>query len=322
MNGLYSNAEKGEDAKERKGRLLRAFVGAVALLGGAFVVGCDASVGNVETPSATRVRLTVLEDALESARNEQARIAAATTKLESEARRTRLEFRRAFFRLEPDERDVLLEDMLCGELSAELRKRPDAATAFAKQSEWFEIECERKKALKLSERFAAEIARAESERTRWARRLELEETLAGVGEELDAENGSVELIAVVERLRALTEEVVAGVERPFDAISPEEVLAFEETKENAFETLVGGENGANETTREAAGIPELPTFDPDELAEETPSARKLFESQGAEIVDAANREIQNALDAGATDVAFAATLDAAAKLVELAETLG
>ncbi|MBQ6829475.1 MAG: hypothetical protein IJO46_15800, partial [Thermoguttaceae bacterium] len=177
-------------------------------------------------------------------------------------------------------------------------------------------------------------------------------------EELDAEGGSVEAVAVADRLRALTEDAASDAERPLDAISPEEILALEEAKESAFAKLVGvdgaenseageenavaqsggkgkegkdgkrRENGGNEesgekkATRETAGIPALPTFDPRAVPDDAPVAKRLFESQGKKIVDAANREIQNALDAGATDVAFAATNDAAAELVELAETLG
>lgn len=364
MNGEYSNAENGgQDAKKRKRRALwafGAFVGAVALLGVALVVWRVASVseGEPTSPSSTQARLTALEDALASARTERARIDALATKREGEARRLRSEFRRAFFRLDADERAALVEEMKDGGLSPESSERPEAATAFAKQREWLEVERERAALRKLSERFDAEIARAESERARCARRLESEETLGAAVEELDAEGGSVEAVAVADRLRALTEDAASDAERPLDAISPEEILAFEEAQETAFETLVGadgaenseageenavaqsggkgkegkdgkrGENGGNEengekkATRETAGIPALPTFDPGAVPGDAPVAKRLFESQGKKIVDAANREIQNALDAGATDVAFAATNDAAAELVELAETLG
>lgn len=340
MDDEYLNAENdGQDAKKKKKRLLWAFVGAVALLGVAFVVWRAASVSEVEPspPTATRARLTALEKALESARNERERIDALATKRESEARRLRLEFRRVFFRLDVDERAALVDEMKRGALSPDSSERPEAAQAFAKQSEWLEVERERTALRKLSERLDVEIARAESERARWARRLESEETLGAAVAELDAENGSVEAVAVADRLRALTEDAAADAERPLDAISPEEILAFEKTKESAFETLVGGENveenavaereesgdgEKNKATRETAGIPELPKFNPKKLASDAPVAKRLFESQGAKIVDAANREIQNALDAGATDVAFAATNDAAAELVELAETLG
>jgi hypothetical protein len=344
MNEEYSNAANdGQDAKKGKRRALWALVGAVALLGVALVVWRCASVGeSVPTaPNSTQARLTALEKALESARTERGRIDALATKRESEARRLRSEFRRVFFRLDADERAALIEEMKSGSLSAESNKRPEAATAFAKQSEWFEVERERTALRKLSERFDAEIARAESERDRWARRLESEETLGAAVEELDAETGSVEAVAIADRLRALTEDAAADAERPLDAISPEEILAFEKAKENAFETLVGGENGGengeenaiaenegsgkdggNKTTREAAGVPELPKFDPESQASDAPVAKRLFESPGAKNLDAVNREVQNALDAGAIDVAFAATNDAAAELVDLAETLG
>ena len=343
MNDEYSNAKNdGQDAKKGKRRALWALVGAVALLGVAFVAWRVATVSDVEPspPNATRARLTALEEALESARSERGRIDALATKRESEARRLRLEFRRVFFRLDADERAALVEEMKNGALSPESSERPEAATAFAKQSEWLEVERERAALRKLSERFDAEIARAESERARWARRLESEETLGAAVAELDAENGSVEAVAVADRLRALTEDAASDAERPLDAVSPEEILAFEEAKESAFETLVGGDGAKNsgigeektvakkdeategKATRETAGIPELPNFDPEKLADDAPVAKRLFESQGAKIVEAANREIQNALDAGAVDVAFAATNDAAAELVELAETLG
>ncbi len=343
MNDEYSNAKNdGQDAKKGKRRALWALVGAVALLGVAFVAWRVATVSDVEPspPNATRARLTALEEALESARSERGRIDALATKRESEARRLRLEFRRVFFRLDADERAALIEEMKSGALSPESSKRPEAATAFAKEREWLEVERERAALRKLSERFDAEIARAESERARWARRLESEETLGAAVAELDAENGSVETVAVADRLRALTEDAASDAERPLDAISPEEILAFEKTKESALETLVGAdgaensetseevavvENGEvekNKPTRERAEIPELPKFDPKKLADDAPVAKRLFESQGAKIVEEANREIQNALDAGATDVAFAATNDAAAELVELAETLG
>ena len=346
MNGEYSNAENGgQDAKKRKRRALwafGAFVGAVALLGVAAIVWRVASVSESEptSPSSTRARLTALEDALESARSERARIDALATKRESEARRLRSEFRRVFFRFDADERAALVEEMKDGALSPESSKRPEAATAFAKQREWLEVERERAALRKLSERFDAEIARAESERARCARRLESEETLGAAVAELDAENASVEAVAVADRLRALTEDAASDADRPLDAISPEEILAFEEAQETAFETLVGADGAENsgigeektvakkteeteeKTTRETAGIPALPTFDPEAVPDDAPVAKRLFESQGKKIVDAANREIQNALDAGATDVAFAATNDAAAELVELAETLG
>ncbi len=355
MNGEYSNAENGgQDAKKKKKRLLWAFVGAVALLGVAAVVWRVASVSDGEptSPSSTQVRLTALEDALESARSERVRIDALATKRESEARRLRSEFRRAFFRFDADERAALTEEMKSGALSPKSSKRPEAATAFAKQREWLEVERERAALRKLSERFDAEIARAESERARCARRLESEETLGAAVAELDAENGSVEAVAVADRLRALTEDAASDAERPLDAISPDEILALEEANESAFAALVGtdgaensdageenavaqigekgkegkdegkGGNGEKNATRETAGIPALPTFDPGAVPDDAPVAKRLFESQGKKIVDAANREIQNALDAGATDVAFAATNDAAAELVELAETLG
>lgn len=344
MNEEYSNAENGgQDAKKGKKRALWALAGAVALLGVAFVVWRVATVSDGEPsspPNATRARLTALEEALESARSERGRIDALATKRESEARRLRLEFRRVFFRLDADERAALIEEMKNGALSPESSERPEAATAFAKQSEWLEVERERAALRKLSERFDAEIARAESERARWARRLESEETLGAAVAELDAENGSVEAVAVADRLRALTEDAASDAARPLDAISPEEILAFEKAKESAFETLVGGDGAENsetdlrnavaenreeeekKATRKTAGIPELPKFDPEKLADDAPVAKRLFESQGAKIVEAANREIQNALDAGAVDVAFAATNDAAAELVELAETLG
>ncbi len=353
MNDEYANAASdGQDAKKRKKRLLWALVGAVALLGVALVVGRVASFsdGGAAAPSSTRARLTALEEALESARTERERIDALATKRESEARRLRSEFRRVFFRFDADERAALVDEMKKGELSPESNGRPEAATAFAKQREWLEVERERAALRKLSERFDAEIARAESERARWARRLESEETLGAAVAELDAENGSVEAVAVADRLRALTEDAASDADRPLDAISPEEILAFEKTKETALETLVGetenaensengeenavaenaedGENDKNgkdakkKATRETAGIPALPTFEPDALSDDAPVAKRLFESQGKKIVDAANREIQNALDAGAVDVAFAATNDAAAELVELAETLG
>lgn len=346
MNGEYSNAENGgQDAKKRKRRALWAlwaFVGAVALLGVALVVWRVASVseGEPSSPSSARARLTALEDALASARTERTRIDALATKRESEARRLRSEFRRVFFRLDADERAALVDEMKSGALSSESSERPEAAKAFAKQREWLEVERERAALRKLSERFDAEIARAESERARWARRLESEETLGVAVEKLNAEGGSVEAVAVADRLRALTEDA----DRPLDAISPEEIFALEEAKETAFETLVGetenagnsetgeevavakngenGKDGEKKATRETAGIPGLPTFDPEAVPDDAPVAKRLFESQGKKIVDAANREIQLALDAGATDVAFAATNDAAAELVELAETLG
>lgn len=353
MNDEYSNLENGgKDAKKGKKRALWALAGTVALLGVALVVWRVASVPGVPTvapsaPSETRARLTALESALESARTERGRIDALATKRESEARRLRSEFRRVFFRFDADERAALVEEMKSGALSPESSERPEAAIAFAKQREWLEVERERAALRKLSERFDAEIARAESERARCARRLESEETLGVAVEELNAENGSVEAVAVADRLRALTEDAASDADRPLDAISPEELLALEETKESAFETLVGngedaetektgeenavaengedGEDGKDEekpATRETAGIPELPKFDPGAVPDDAPVAKRLFESQGAKIVEAANREIQNALDAGATDVAFAATNDAAAELVELAETLG
>lgn len=346
MNDEYSNAENGgQDAKKRKKRLLWTLAGAVALLGVAFVVWRVASVseGEPSSPSSTRARLTALEDALASARTERARIDALATKRESEARRLRSEFRRAFFRFDADERAALVDEMKSGALSAESSERPEAAKAFAKQREWLEVERERTALQKLSERFDAEIARAESERARWARRLESEETLGAAVEELDAEGGSVEAVAVADRLRALTEDAASDADRPLESISPEEILALEEAKENAFEALVGadvaenseageenavaengenGKDGEKKATRETAGIPTLPTFDPEAVPDDAPVAKRLFESQGKKIVDAANREIQIALDAGATDVAFAATNDAAAELVELAETLG
>lgn len=350
MNGEYSNAENGgQDAKQRKKRALWALVGAVALLGVALVVWRVASFsdGGAAAPSSTRARLTALEEALESARTERGRIDALATKRESEARRLRSEFRRVFFRLDAAERAALLDEMKSGATSPESSERPEAAKAFAKQREWLEVERERAALRKLSERFDAEIARAESERARWARRLESEETLGAAVAELDAENGSVEAVAVADRLRALTEDAASDADRPLDAISPEEILAFEEAKETAFETLVGetenaensetgeenavaengkndknGKDAKNKATRETAGIPALPTFDPNALSDDAPVAKRLFESQGKKIVDAANRDVQTALDAGATDVAFAATLDAATELVELAETLG
>lgn len=355
MNDEYSNAENGgQDAKKRKRRALWALwalVGAVALLSVAFVVWRAASVSESEptSPSSTRARLTALEDALTSARTERARIDALATKRESEARRLRSEFRRVFFRLDADERAALVDEMKSGVLSPESSERPEAAKAFAKQSEWLEVERERAALRKLSERFDAEIARAESERARWTRRLESEETLGAAVAELDAESGALEAVAVADRLRALTEDAASDADRPLESISPEEILALEEAKESAFATLVGpdgaenseageenavAENGEKEkngekersgekkATRETAGIPALPTFDPASVPDDAPVAKRLFESQGKKIVDAANREIQTALDAGATDVAFAATNDAAAELVELAETLG
>ena len=359
MNGEYSNAANGgQDAKKRKKRALWAlwaFVGAVALLGVAAVVWRVANVseGEPTSSSSTRARLTALEDALTSARSERTRIDALATKRESEARRLRSEFRRAFFRLDADERAALVAEMKSDVLSPESSKRPEAATAFAKQREWLEVERERAALRKLSERFDAEIARAESERARWARRLESEETLGAAVEELNAEGGSVEAVAVADRLRALTEDAASDADRPLESISPEEILAFEEAQETAFEALVGGDktgensensetseenavaengekgkdegkkqDGKRSATRETAGIPALPTFDPEAVPDDAPVAKRLFESQGKKIVDAANREIQIALDAGAVDVAFAATNDAAAELVELAETLG
>ena len=343
MNDEYSNAENGgQDAKKRKRRIIGALVGAVALLGVAFVVWRVASVANVAPSPAneTRARLTALEDSLAAARTERARIDALATKRESEARRLRSEFRRVFFRFDADERAALVAEMKSGATSPKSSERPEAATAFAKQREWLEVERERAALRKLSERFDAEIARAESERARCARRLESEETLGAAVAELDAENASVEAVAVADRLRALTEDAASDADRPLDAISPEEILAFEEAQETAFETLVGADGAENsgigeektvakkteeteeKTTRETAGIPALPTFDPEAVPDDAPVAKRLFESQGKKIVDAANREIQNALDAGATDVAFAATNDAAAELVELAETLG
>lgn len=346
MNDEYSNAENGgQDAKKRKRRIIGALVGAVALLGVAFVVWrvADVSEGEPAPANETRARLTALENALESARTERARIDALATKRESEARRLRSEFRRVFFRFDADERAALVEEMKNGALSPESSERPEASTAFAKQREWLEVERERAALRKLSERFDAEIARAESERARWARRLESEETLGAAVEELNAEGGSVEAVAVVDRLRALTEDAASDADRPLESISPEEILAFEEAQESAFETLVGadgaesseageenaiaenggnGKDGEKKATRETAGIPALPTFDPEAVSDDAPVAKRLFESQGKKIVDAANREIQIALDAGATDVAFAATNDAAAELVELAETLG
>lgn len=356
MNDEYSNAKNdgGQDAKKRKRRITWALAGAVALLLVGAVVWRVASFsdGGAAAPSSTRARLTALEEALESARTERGRIDALATKRESEARRLRSEFRRVFFRFDADERAALIDEMKSGALSPESSKRPEAATAFAKQREWLEVERERAALRKLSERFDAEIARAESERARWTRRLESEETLGAAVAELDAENGSVETVAVADRLRALTEDAASDADRPLDAISPEEILAFEEAKETAFEALVGadgaenseageenavaenaenagngkegesGKDGEKKATRETAGIPELPNFDPGAIPDDAPVAKRLFESQGKKIVDAANREIQNALDAGATDVAFAATNDAAAELVELAETLG
>ncbi|MBP3529926.1 MAG: hypothetical protein J6K25_01910 [Thermoguttaceae bacterium] len=356
MNDEYSNAENGgQDAKKRKRRIIGALVGAVALLGVAFVVWRVASVANVAPSPAneTRARLTALEDSLAAARTERARIDALATKRESEARRLRSEFRRVFFRFDADERAALVAEMKSGATSPKSSERPEAATAFAKQREWLEVERERAALRKLSERFDAEIARAESERARWARRLESEETLGAAVEELNAEGGSVEAVAVADRLRALTEDAASDADRPLESISPEEILAFEEAQETAFEALVGGaetgeksenseageenavaengekgkngekeRSGEKKATRETAGIPALPTFDPEAVPDDAPVAKRLFESQGKKIVDAANREIQIALDAGATDVAFAATNDAAAELVELAETLG
>ena len=175
MNDEYSNAENGgQDAKKRKRRIIGALVGAVALLGVALVVWrvADVSEGEPAPANETRARLTALENALESARTERARIDALATKRESEARRLRSEFRRVFFRLDADERAALVEEMKDGGLSPESSERPEASTAFAKQREWLEVERERAALRKLSERFDAEIARAESERARCARRLE------------------------------------------------------------------------------------------------------------------------------------------------------
>ena len=209
MNGEYSNAENGgQDAKKRKRRALWAlwaFVGAVALLGVAAIVWRVASVseGEPTSPSSTRARLTALEDAL-------------ATKREGEARRLRSEFRRVFFRLDADERAALVEEMKDGGLSPESSERPEAAKAFAKQSEWLEVERERAALRKLSERFDAEIARAESERARCARRLESEETLGVAVAELDAESGALEAVAVAARLRALTEDAASDADRPLD----------------------------------------------------------------------------------------------------------
>ncbi len=340
MNDEYSNAENdGRDAKKRRRPLLLAVAGAVALLiVGAVVWGvAKRGGGSPSSESETRNRLAALETALESAKSERERIDALTTKRESEARRLRSEFRRVFFRFDADERAALVEEMKAGELSERFRERAEAAKAFAKRREWLDVERERTALRRLSERFDGEIARAESERARWTRRLESEETLGAAVERLSAGSGAVEAFAVVDRLRALTEEAAADAERPLAEISPEELLAFEETKESAIETLVGAENGelgesgeerknreagGNEAVRLAAGIPELPKFEPDAVADDAPVAKRLFETQGAKIVEAANRDVRTALDAGATDVALAATNDAAAELVELAETLG
>ncbi|MBQ6829381.1 MAG: hypothetical protein IJO46_15330, partial [Thermoguttaceae bacterium] len=243
------------------------------------------------------------------------------------------EFRREFFRLDADARAALTEEMKSGALSEESRKRPAAAKAFAKQSEWLEVEKERAALRKLRERFDVEIARAESERARWSRRLESEETLGAAVDELDAELGNVEAVAVVDRLTALTEDAANEANRPLDAISPDEALALEKTKESALDELLeggksapaseGGEAGDGEKIDRVAAnaIPALPRFDSDAVADDAPVRRRLFESEGEKIVETANREIKIALDAGAVDVAFAATNDAAAELVKLAETL-
>lgn len=367
MNDEYANAP-AQGAKSTKRRLFWGIAGAVALLAVALVVcrfvGVGGGNGETPDPSATRERLTALENALESARAERARIDALATKRESEARRLRNEFRRVFFRFDADDRAALIEEMKRGEPSERFRDRADAAKAFATRREWLDVERERAALRRLLERFDGEIARAESERARWARRWESEETLGGAVAELGAENGEIEAVAVVDRLRALAEDASTDGERPLEAISPEELLAFEKAEETALETLVGpnvagngrnsennenreenanaenekdgegGENGENKkdeeskkdgenkTTREKAGIPALPNFAPDALPEDAPVAKRLFESQGKKIVDAADRDVQTALDAGAIDVAFAATLDAATELVELAETLG
>lgn len=367
MNDEYANAP-AQGAKSTKRRLFWGIAGAVALLAVALVVcrfvGVGGGNGETPDPSATRERLTALENALESARAERARIDALATKRESEARRLRNEFRRVFFRFDADDRAALIEEMKRGEPSERFRDRAAAAKAFATRREWLDVERERAALRRLLERFDGEIARAESERARWARRWESEETLGGAVAELGAENGEIEAVAVVDRLRALAEDASTDGERPLEAISPEELLAFEKAEETALETLVGpnvagnggnsennenreenanaenekdgegGENGENKkdeeskkdgenkTTREKAGIPALPNFAPDALPEDAPVAKRLFESQGKKIVDAADRDVQTALDAGAIDVAFAATLDAATELVELAETLG
>lgn len=367
MNDEYANAP-AQGAKSTKRRLFWGIAGAVALLAVALVVcrfvGVGGGNGETSDPSATRERLTALENTLESARAERARIDALATKRESEARRLRNEFRRVFFRFDADDRAALIEEMKRGEPSERFRDRADAAKAFATRREWLDVERERAALRRLLERFDGEIARAESERARWARRWESEETLGGAVAELGAENGEIEAVAVVDRLRALAEDASTDGERPLEAISPEELLAFEKAEETALETLVGpnvagngensennenceenanaenekdgegGENGENKkdeeskkdgenkTTREKAGIPALPNFAPDALPEDAPVAKRLFESQGKKIVDAADRDVQTALDAGAIDVAFAATLDAATELVELAETLG
>lgn len=364
MNDEYANAP-AQGARSTKRRLFWGIAGAVALLAVALVVcrfvGVGGGNGETSDPSATRERLTALENALESARAERARVDALATKRESEARRLRNEFRRVFFRFDADDRAALIEEMKRGEPSERFRDRADAAKAFATRREWLDVERERAALRRLLERFDGEIARAESERARWARRWESEETLGGAVAELGAENGEIEAIAVVDRLRALAEDASTDGERPHEAISPEELLAFEKAEENALETLVGpnvaenggdgenreenvvaenekdgesGENGENrkdeeskkdgenKTTREKAGVPALPNFAPDALPEDSSVAKRLFESQGKKIVDAADRDVQTALDAGAIDVAFAATLDAATELVELAETLG
>lgn len=364
MNDEYANAP-AQGARSTKRRLFWGIAGAVALLAIALVVcrfvGVGGGNGETSDPNATRERLTALENALESARAERARIDALATKRESEARRLRNEFRRVFFRFDADDRAALIEEMKRGEPSERFRDRADAAKAFATRREWLDVERERAALRRLLERFDGEIARAESERARWARRWESEETLGGAVAELGAENGEIEAVAVVDRLRALAEDASTDGERPLEAISPEELLAFEKAEETALETLVGpnvagngknsennenreenadaenekdGENGGNKkdeeskkdgenkTTREKAGIPALPNFAPDALPEDAPVAKRLFESQGKKIVDAADRDVQTALDAGAIDVAFAATLDAATELVELAETLG
>ena len=78
----------------------------------------DVSEGEPAPANETRARLTALENALESARTERARIDALATKRESEARRLRSEFRRVFFRFDADERAALVEEMKNGALSA------------------------------------------------------------------------------------------------------------------------------------------------------------------------------------------------------------
>ena len=74
--------------------------------------------------------------------------------------------------------------------------------------------------------------------------MESEETLGAAVDELDAELGNVEAVAVVDRLTALTEDAANEANRPLDAISPDEALALEKTKESALDELLEGGKSA------------------------------------------------------------------------------